>query len=130
MGHKWVSPGYWPISRERGSTVFTYDNADRVTSITTPNPGTGSQVTSNTYNNMGWITSVRLPDGQTAGNIRGNCIRGHQVAVGPPVYWTQVCDEWEVPDWTGDTPPSDVPADSDPSWPSPRPPRPKTGSSP
>lgn len=48
-----------------GSTVFTYDAADRLTSVTTPNPGIGSQVTSNTYNNMGWITSVKLPDGQT-----------------------------------------------------------------
>jgi len=64
-----------------------------------------------------------------AGGIRGNCIRGHQVAVGPPQYYVFVCDEWEVPDWTGDSPPSDVPPGSDPSCPGDRPPRPATGPS-
>ena len=59
-----------------------------------------------------------------AGNVRGNCIRGRQVAVGPPLYYIFVCDEWEVPDWTGERPPSDLPPGSDPSWPDPRPPRP------
>jgi RHS repeat-associated protein len=64
-----------------------------------------------------------------AGGTRGKCIRGHQVAVGPPVYSVFVCDEWELPDWTGDSPPSDTPPDSGPSWPGERPPRPGTGPS-
>jgi RHS repeat-associated protein len=61
-----------------------------------------------------------------AGDTRGRCIRGHYVTspISPPVY---ICDEWEVPDWTGDTPPSDFPNAPGPNWPSPRPPRPGVG---
>jgi hypothetical protein len=64
-----------------------------------------------------------------AGAIRGNCVRGHYIGAPYPPGPTWVCDEWELPDWTGNSPPSDVPLGSTPSWPGDRPPRPSTGSS-
>jgi RHS repeat-associated protein len=47
-----------------GATSFTFSNADQITSITTPVPGTGQSalVTSNLYNNMGRIWKVIQPD--------------------------------------------------------------------
>ena len=51
-----------------GTTTNGFDNADQVTSVTTPSPGAGpgAQVTSTTFNNRGWVSNVQLPDG---GNV-------------------------------------------------------------
>jgi RHS repeat-associated protein len=51
-----------------GTTTNGFDNADQVTSVTTPSPGTGpnAQVTTTTFNNRGWVSNVQLPDG---GNV-------------------------------------------------------------
>src|SRR5438270_6526073 len=43
-----------------GSTIYTFNNADQITSTTTPSP---SQTTSNLYNNMGLIWKTIFPDG-------------------------------------------------------------------
>jgi RHS repeat-associated protein len=51
-----------------GTTTFTFNAADQVTSVTTPNPGTGAQVTTTFYDNMGRETGKSLPDGTTTTN--------------------------------------------------------------
>ncbi len=47
-----------------GTTTYGFDNADRVTSVTTPAPASGqsAEVTTTYFNNMGWVTNVVLPD--------------------------------------------------------------------
>ena len=42
-----------------GTTTNSFDNADRVTSVSTPAPASGQapQITATAYNNMGWVTN-------------------------------------------------------------------------
>lgn len=50
--------------QRNGTTIFGYDNADRIISVTTPSPGTGmgAQVTSTFFDSMGRATNVVHPD--------------------------------------------------------------------
>ncbi len=58
------------IDARNGATTYGYNNADLVTSVTTPSPGNGqnSQTTTTVYNNRLWVTSVVAPDGGTTTN--------------------------------------------------------------
>lgn len=53
------------VDARTGTTTYDFDNADRVTSITTPSPGSGqsAQTTTTHYNKMGWVTNVIHSDG-------------------------------------------------------------------
>jgi RHS repeat-associated protein len=53
-----------------GATIYAYNNADQVTSVTTPAPGTGrgSQAITTYYDNMGRATIVDLSDGTSITN--------------------------------------------------------------
>src|SRR5205807_326181 len=46
-----------------GTTSFTFNAADLVTSTTSPDPGTGPQVSSTSYDNLLRPISVTQPDG-------------------------------------------------------------------
>ncbi len=48
-----------------GPTTYAFNDADLVTSVTSPDAGTGPQVVSTSYDNMGRITGTRNPDGTT-----------------------------------------------------------------
>ncbi|EIQ01744.1 hypothetical protein OpiT1DRAFT_00318, partial [Opitutaceae bacterium TAV1] len=49
-----------------GATTYSYFDDDRIATVTTPDPGDGSQTTSYAYNNRGWQTKVTHPDGAEA----------------------------------------------------------------
>jgi RHS repeat-associated protein len=53
-----------------GTTTYSYDNADRVVSTSTPAPGTGqaAQTTAHTFDDAGRVTATLLPDGGTVYN--------------------------------------------------------------
>ena len=51
--------------RRTGTTTYTFNNADQVRTVTTPDPGTGQQVTTTDYDNMGRVISVLHPDNKT-----------------------------------------------------------------
>jgi RHS repeat-associated protein len=53
-----------------GTIIYTYDNADRLTSVTTPSAGAGQspQTTSYSYDYAGRRTRTVMPDGATATN--------------------------------------------------------------
>lgn len=61
----------WKVTDARnGITVYTYDSADRIVSVTTPAPGdgTGAQVTTTLYDEMGRVKTVTQPDGTIVQN--------------------------------------------------------------
>ncbi|AHF93332.1 type IV secretion protein Rhs [Opitutaceae bacterium TAV5] len=45
-----------------GTTTYSYFDDDQVATVTTPDPGDGTQTTSYTYNNRGWPSKVTHPD--------------------------------------------------------------------
>ena len=51
-----------------GKTSYTFNDADQVATVTTPNPGDEPQVTTTFYNNMGRVTGVLHPDNATSTN--------------------------------------------------------------
>ena len=55
----------WKITDARGTTTLGYYANDLLHTVTTPDPGTGAQVTSYTYNNWGAVTAVTHPDATT-----------------------------------------------------------------
>ena len=59
----------WKVTDARnGTTIFTYDSADQVTTVTTPAPGNGqsAQTTVTAYDNLGRVKQVTRPDGTVA----------------------------------------------------------------
>jgi RHS repeat-associated protein len=63
---------YQLTDARNGATTYGYNNADLVTSVTTPNPGTigGSpQTTTTSYNPMLQVTNVAQPDGTSVASL-------------------------------------------------------------
>lgn len=58
---------YQTTDARNGTTTYGYNNADRVTTVTTPNPGNGGspEITTSYYNSMLQVTNVLQPDGTT-----------------------------------------------------------------
>jgi len=54
-----------------GTTTYTFNNADRINSTTTPSPSSGvsAEVTSNYFDTTGRATGSTLPDGATVTNL-------------------------------------------------------------
>src|SRR5262249_2269738 len=74
-----------------GSTVHTYDHADRVVSVKTPSPGTGqnAQATTYSYDFSGRVTRTGLPDGGGVTNIyssKGDLLTNFGTRVYPVAY--------------------------------------------
>ena len=61
---------YQVIDARNGATTYGYNNADQVTGVTTPAPGTGqaAQTTLSSYNTMLQVTDVVQPDGASVTN--------------------------------------------------------------
>jgi RHS repeat-associated protein len=51
-----------------GTTTYTFNDADQVVTVTTPDPGNGAQVTTNYYDSMGRIWKTTLPDNTSVTN--------------------------------------------------------------
>jgi RHS repeat-associated protein len=62
---------YRTTDARNGATTYGYNNADSVTSVTTPPPGNGApaQTTINLYDNTGRQTGQILPDGGSTTNV-------------------------------------------------------------
>ena len=74
-----------------GTTTYSYDDGDRVASVTTPVPGTGGsgQTTSYTYDHARRITRSTLPDGAGVTNVyslRGELRTNYGARVYPVAY--------------------------------------------
>jgi len=59
---------YLIIDGRNGATTLTFNPADQVISSTSPDPGSGAQVTTTFYDKMGRITGIRYPDGAAMTN--------------------------------------------------------------
>jgi YD repeat-containing protein len=62
----------WKMADARnGTTTYAYNNADQVTAVTTPAPGSGApaQQTLTRYNIMGLATNIVQPDGASVTNF-------------------------------------------------------------
>jgi YD repeat-containing protein len=58
------------IDARNGATSYSYDNADRIVTTTTPPPGNGqsAQTTTSSYDNQGRVWKTVLPDGTSVTN--------------------------------------------------------------
>lgn len=52
-----------------GITEFTFNAADQVVTVTTPDPGTGRQTTTTYYDTLGRVTGTRYPDNTSVTNF-------------------------------------------------------------
>ena len=69
-------PGYDAHGRQdastdarNGATRYTFNPADQVATVTTPDPGLGAQVTTTLYDTSGRVTGVIQPDGTATTNL-------------------------------------------------------------
>jgi len=74
-----------------GKTSYTFDNADRITGVTTPLPGTGqaAQTTTYSFDFAGRTTRTGLPDGGGVTNIyspRGELLTNYGSRIYPVAY--------------------------------------------
>ena len=60
---------YITTDSRNGTTTYTFNNSDQVTSTTTPDAGGGSQVTITYYDTLGRATGMRYPDATTVTNF-------------------------------------------------------------
>jgi YD repeat-containing protein len=85
-GHKWAE-----TDARNGTTVYGYDNGDRMTSVTTPSPGNGksAQITRYDYDYAGRRTRAVLSDGAGVTNEyypSGELKRNYGARVYPVAY--------------------------------------------
>ncbi len=70
-----VSYAYDPHGRQNtitdartGATIYAYNDADQIVSVTTPDPGTGAQITTKYLDSMGRVWKTTLPDSTSVTN--------------------------------------------------------------